>query len=63
MAEEDDHPQQQGDGTAPVGQDKPKGTNAPPEHPISYWEEKLIGKKLVPEDAVSDKSSVSACVP
>lgn len=24
--------------------------NPPPEHPIEYWEERLLGKKLYPDD-------------
>lgn len=40
-------------GSASVEQE-PKGPNAPPRRPISFWEEELIGKRLVSEDASSE---------
>lgn len=36
--------------------DDPREPTGPrePEHPISYWEERLIGKRLVSDDEKSD---------
>ena len=31
-------------------------SRVPPEYPIEYWEERLIGKKLIDEDAEGDET-------
>ena len=29
-------------------------SRVPPEHPIEYWQERLVGRKLIDDDAVGD---------
>ena len=59
MVEEMQRTQSEVATTSPASQYEANGPNAPPEHPISYWEEKFLGKKLISEDETGDTSSVS----
>jgi len=53
--------QQSSDAAPSIKEEQParsvvkNSSRIPPEHPIEYWEKRLIGQRMIPQDAEGDE--------